>query len=189
MRGGWGDDSLYRIITQDPQNLCVLWCAVKRLKMQLMEVQPEELLVRLGSYPRDAGGDKRVEAAETESCERQDRKRTSRNVSEARASLARENAGADLFRGQRRPSRWTSPIITNMEVHLPAGVVSPARTQASSGDTGDLSQLRSNARRRERRPGQESEGLVVPMKSVNADGGKGPWFRVWFGEPRVWRST
>lgn len=25
---------------------------------------------------------------------------------------------------------------------------------------------------------QESEGPIVPMKSVNADGGKGPWFRV-----------
>jgi len=36
---------------------------------------------------------------------------------------------------------------------------------------------------------QESEGLVVLMKSVNVDGGKGPWFRVRLGEPRVWRST
>lgn len=171
------------------EGILISWCAVKRLKMQQMKVLSEELLVHLGSYPRDAGGDERVEAAETKPRKRRGRKRTGRNVSEARASLERDVVGVELLRIERRPLRWTWPR-TNAWVHLPTGVRGPARTYASAGDTGDLRWRQDNLQTvEEAGHAQESEGLVVPMKSVNADGGKGPWFRVWLEEPRVWRST
>jgi hypothetical protein len=155
--------------------------------MQQMKVLPEELVVRLGSYPRGAGGDKCAEAAEKRSRERRGCKRAGRNASEARASLERKNVGVELFRKQRRPLRRVWPR-TSMRARLPAGVMGAARTQGFSGDTGDLPWLQASLRTVfETGHAQESEGLIVPMKSVNADGGKGPWFRVRIREPRVWR--
>ena len=38
-------------------------CAAKGMLMQLVRVQPEELSVRLGSYPRGGEGDQAVEAS------------------------------------------------------------------------------------------------------------------------------
>jgi hypothetical protein len=157
--------------------------------MQQMKVLPEELMVHLGSYPRGAGGDKCVEAAETEALVWGSCKHAGRNASEARASLEMKNAGVELFRKQRRPQRWIWPR-TSLWIHLPTGVMGAARMQAPSGDTGDLRWLQDNLQTAdEAGHPQESEGLVVPMKSVNADGGKGPWFRVRLGEPRIWGSA
>ena len=60
---------------------------------------------------------------------------------------------------------------------LLAGVVGAARTHTMDGNAGDLFGL---SQRRQRIHGmrvrQESEGLIRPMKSGNAGGGKEPWF-------------
>jgi hypothetical protein len=152
-----------------------------------MKVLPEELLVHLGSYPRDAGGDKCVEAAETEAHFKVSRKRAGRNASEARASLEKDDVGVEPFKMGRRPLRWTWPNQQGPS----AGRGNRRSTHASifwrhGRPALDARQLANGERRRLE---QESEGLVVPMKSVNTDGGKGPWFRVWLGRPRIRRSA
>lgn len=65
-----------------------------------------------------------------------------------------------------------------------------ARTHAISGNTGDLRDMQDSLRSIEEiDDSQESEGPILLTKSVNTDGGKGPWFRVRFGKLRMWRST
>ena len=155
--------------------------------MQQMKVLSEEMLVHLGSYPRGAGGDECVEAAETRALDKKGCKRTGRNVSEARASLEMEIVGVELLGKQRRPLSW---IQAANRIHLPTGVMGAARTHAFSGDMGGLRWSQDNLRTaKEAGHSQESEGPILPLKSVNADGGKGPWFRVRLREPRIWRST
>ena len=161
---------------------------MKRLNVQQVKVLSEELLVHLSSCPRGANGDECVEAAETNSCKMRS-KRAGRNASEARASL-------EMERCRRR---------ADLEAAKTAETISAKnQREGSSVDRGNGRSTHVSMFRRHGRPvlrqdklqtaeeaghAQESEGLVVPKKSVNADGGKGPWFRVRLGEPRIWRST
>jgi hypothetical protein len=43
----------------------VLWCAVKGKSTQLVQVQPKEVSVHLGSYSGDGKGDRPIEAPRT----------------------------------------------------------------------------------------------------------------------------
>jgi len=62
-----------------------------------------------------------------------------------------------------------------------------ARVHTASRDTGGLRRCEVGTPRNGSlggRPPQTSEGLIVPTKSGNADGGKEPWFGVRPDEPR-----
>jgi len=155
--------------------------------MQQMKVLPEELLVHLGSYPRGANGDECVEAAEKRVHKRWAASvRATTRVKPEQASKGIMSASSLSGFGE---DRRDGDHVTNL-AHLPTGVMGVARTHALSGNTGDLRVVQVNLHAAEEaKCPQESEGLVVPMKLVNASGGKGPWFRVRLGEPRVRRST
>jgi hypothetical protein len=72
------------------------------------------------------------------------------------------------------------------KVALLAGVVGAARTHAVIRNTGGLSGCQGDPGNGSigRRARQTSEGLIVPRKPGNADGGKEPWFGVRLNEPR-----
>jgi hypothetical protein len=76
-----------------------------------------------------------------------------------------------------------------MMVRSLAGVVGTARMQTWMFNTGDLSWCQSGIWQPDVRSGlrQESEGLMVPSRSVKAGGGTEPWFRVRLKETRVGR--
>jgi hypothetical protein len=76
-----------------------------------------------------------------------------------------------------------------MKVHSPAGVMDAARIQAAARDTGDLRAVQGVQSPSRGESSQESEGLIVPKKSANTDGGKEPWFGARLDETRGWRSA
>lgn len=103
-----------------------------------------------------------------------------RNVSERRASLEKDVAQADpatisgkadttgQYRAKQYPSRCAGVVATactqgkRTQHGKPLGVVREDQPDAREGQAGRLG---------------VAEGLVVPRKSGNADGGKGPWFK------------
>jgi len=147
--------------------------------IQQVQVLSRQRSSQPGSYPSNRGGNEAVEAWETKGGERPHARW------QAVTRVNTETAPKDTMRRPTLPGAgegcygsaedWTtrSPIRF-------AGVVGDSMSSRIDGQHGKPAQVvdrldhqthRASGRRR------VAEGLVVPMKPVNAGGGKGPWFQ------------
>ena len=150
-----------------------------------VKVRSEELSVHLGSYPSVEKGDRLDEASGTEAHE--GGSASTQAVTRVKSEQAPKGRNVDAeppLERRRLPEPSEEPTD---EDSSSTGVMGTACVQTVQQDTGDLARCgawhaRNGSTRR--RPRQKSEGLVVPVKPVNAGGGKEPWFGVRLDEPR-----
>jgi hypothetical protein len=152
--------------------------------MLLVQVQPEELSVRLGSYPRGGAGDQAVEAPGTGGT--YSVSASARAVTRVKPEQAPKGlTGAPSRRkpGEGRRGRSVQPtrglpafrgIGHSTCAHIDGQHGRPARAPRDNGVIGHCR-------------GQESEEVVVPRKPGNSGGGKDLWFEVRSDEKRVGR--
>ena len=150
-----------------------------------VKVRSEELSVHLGSYPSVEKGDRLDEASGTEAHE--GGSASTQAVTRVKPEQAPKwrIVDAELPLDRRRlPGSLEEPTD---ESDPSTGVMGTACVQTVQQDTGDLARCEAGYARNDSswsRPGQKSEGLVVPKKPGNTGGGKGPWFGVRLDEPR-----
>ena len=164
-----------------------LYVCRETAEMQLVKVQPEELMVRLGSYLRGGEGDRPVEAAGTKA-HRKDESASVRAATRVKPEQASKGLMLVPSRHTNGEGRWVwseQPFGDDQITSRGNGRSTHARIEARHG--------RPVAVRWQllfwSRPSQESEGPIRPMKLGNTGGGKGPWFRVRHDEPKIRRSV
>jgi hypothetical protein len=152
--------------------------------MLLVEVQPEELSVHLGSYPGGGEGDRPVEALGTKAREGGLASvRAATRVKPEQASKGGMRAPNRLKFGEGRRGRSEQPTDEDRSARRGNGRGTHTRIGAQHGRP--VAVRGSDPRPSSwDGPRQESEGPIVPTKPVNAGGGKGPWFGVRRDEPR-----
>jgi len=162
-------------------------CAVKRSPRQPEPVRPEELLVRLGSYPSGGEGDRPVGASGKGVHEGgRASVRAATRVKPEQAPKGKMGAPSPRTVGEGRSDGMEQP--TKEVPSVPRG--GGRSTHASFGERHGRpvavpagNRLVGGGRR------QESEEPIVPRKPGNAGGGKGLWFEVRLDETRVRRSA
>lgn len=155
--------------------------------MQRVKVPPEELSVRLGSYPGDGMGDLPSKPRGKEPMrDRLASVRAATRVKPEQASKVQMGATSRRPNGEVRRGASEQPTD---EAHLLPGVMGAARTHAATCDTGDLPRCPQGNHLVGGGPRQKSEEPIVPMKPGNSGGGKGLWFEVRLDEMRVRRSA
>ena len=159
---------------------------------QPVQVRPEEVSVRLGSYPGDGEGDQTIEAPGTEA-RRQGGSasvRAATRVKPEQASKGVTRAPSLLTEDEGRRGRPDAPTCDGRPARR--GMGRSTYAHAMTCNTGDLCGLPGSLGKRllGGRGQQESQGPIRPMKLGNAGGGKGPWFGVCSNEPREgdWRE-
>ena len=150
-----------------------------------MEVPPKQLSVRFGSYPSGRCGQPRVPKPRghrpTQGGSASIRAVT--RVNPEQASKVMMRMPTRLSNGEGRRAKEKQPTRASFVI---AGVMGVARVKGSCTQRGRPDRVRGcdSRRRIRRRPGRESERLVVPGKPGNAGGGKGPHFGVLSMKPR-----
>jgi hypothetical protein len=145
--------------------------------MLLVRVQPEELSVRLGSYPGGGEGDQPVEASGKEVMKMAASVRAATRVKPEQAPKVESGTSSPPFVGE---DRWSG-----LEQPTSEGPFDPRGIGRSTHAHIDTQHGRPDAGSRR----QESEEPIVPMKPGNAGGGKGLWFEVRLDESRIRRSA
>jgi len=144
-----------------------------------MKVSPEELSVRLGSYPDGAAGRPAVSKLRGQStrevCEQT--RGPQREVNPEQASKVEMRKPTRLPFGEGRRAVGKEPTRAPAAIRRGNGSGTRGKFSAQRGRS-ECERGGSPQRRDRRRRAQKSEGLIVPKKPGNAGGGKGPHFRV-----------
>ena len=143
-----------------------------------MKVSPEELSVRLGSYPGGAAG--RPAAAKPrrqstrKACEQT--RRPQREVNPEQASKVEMRTPTRLPFGEGRRAADKKPTRASVAVRRGNGSGMWGRFRVQRGRSAPVRGGGPQHRYR-RGPAQKSEGLIVPLRPGNSGGGKGLRFR------------
>ena len=142
-----------------------------------MKVPPGNWFAPPGSNPSSGESNEAAEASDGKGRFRRLSERAGRNNSERRAGPETENAGADP------PELWGRPTTMKEDERKnfigPAGVFGDGMQakgiRRNTGNPGgDRNKDQPATRERQAGPSGVTERSVVPVRSGNADGGKGP---------------